>query len=36
MCDAHLEAVALSVGSVTLCDDWQQWVPVGKACEEGA
>lgn len=36
VCDAHLEAVVLSVGSVTLCDDWRQWVPVGKVWEEGA
>lgn len=29
MRDAHLKAVALSVGSVTLCDDWWEAVPVG-------
>lgn len=36
MCDANLEAVALSVGSVTLCDDWCQSAPVGHVWKEGA
>lgn len=36
MCDANLEAVALSVGSVTLSDDWCQSAPVGHVWKEGA
>ncbi len=36
MCDAHLKAVALSVGSVTLCDDWWEAMPVGLIWKEGA
>lgn len=36
MRDAHLKAVALSVGSVTLCDDWWGTVPVGLVWKEGA
>lgn len=36
MCDAHLRTVVLSVGSVTLCDDWWQSVPVGQVWKEGA
>lgn len=34
--DAHLKAIALSVGSVTLCDGWRERVPVGHVRKEGA
>lgn len=34
--DAHLEAVALSVGSVTLCSGWWQSASVGNVRKEGA
>ncbi|CAH9415415.1 hypothetical protein SGL43_02431 [Streptomyces globisporus] len=33
--DAHLKAIALSVGSVTLCDGWREPVPVGHVRKEG-
>lgn len=33
---AHLKAIALSVGSVTLCDGWREPVPVGHVRKEGA
>lgn len=36
MCGANWEAIALSVGSVTLCDGWWQSVPVGQVWKEGA
>lgn len=33
---AHWRAVVMSVGSVTLCDDWWQSVPVEQVWKEGA
>jgi hypothetical protein len=33
---AHWRTVVMSVGSVTLCDDWWQSAPVGQVWKEGA